>query len=135
MNLLGNSHFERLQSGLDAANLRNQVLANNIGNVDTPNYKRSHVAFENLLQREMDGMATTLSGNRTDTRHFQIGPSSRIPDAMVRTDHTTAMNNNGNNVDIDREMSLLAENQLRYNSYIQAVNHHIRMMRTAIEGR
>ena len=44
------------------------------------------------------------------------------------------MNNNQNNVDADREMSL-AENQLRYNSYIQAVNEQIRMMRTAIEGR
>jgi len=45
------------------------------------------------------------------------------------------MNNNGNNVDIDREMSLLAKNQLVYNLYIQQVNHDIKMMRTAIEGR
>lgn len=50
-------------------------------------------------------------------------------------DGSSSMNNNQNNVDADREMSLLAENQLRYNSYIQAVNEQIRMMRTAIEGR
>ncbi|KKO51307.1 flagellar basal body rod protein FlgB [Paenibacillus sp. DMB20] len=135
MNLLGSSSFERLESGLNAANLRNQVLANNIGNVDTPHYKRSEVAFESLLQKEMNGVKSTLSGNRTDSRHFVIGPSGRIPEPSIRTDQTSAMNNNGNNVDVEREMTLLAENQLRYNSYIQAVNNHIRIMRTAVEGR
>jgi flagellar basal-body rod protein FlgB len=45
------------------------------------------------------------------------------------------MNNNSNNVDIDREMALLAKNQLSYNLYIQQMNHDVKMMRTAIEGR
>ncbi|MGM1045294.1 flagellar basal-body rod protein FlgB [Paenibacillus uliginis N3/975] len=135
MNLLSNSSFQRLQSGLDAANLRNQVLANNIANVDTPYFKRSDVAFESLLQKEMNGVKSTLSGKRTDPKHFIIGPSSQIPEISVKTDDSSAMNNNGNNVDVEREMSLLAENQLRYNSYIQSVNEQIRIMRTVIEGR
>lgn len=135
MNLLSNSSFQRLQSGLDAANLRNQVLANNIANVDTPYFKRSDVAFESLLQKEMNGVKSTLSGKRTDPKHLIIGPSSQIPEISVKTDDSSAMNNNGNNVDVEREMSLLAENQLRYNSYIQSVNEQIRIMRTVIEGR
>lgn len=135
MNLLGSSSFEKLQGGLDAANLRNQALANNIANVDTPHYKRSDVAFESLLEEQMNGLNSTLSGKRTDTRHFEIGPSNQIPESQIHTDLTTSMNNNGNNVDIDREMALLAENQVRYNSYVQAVNNHIRIMRTAVEGR
>lgn len=135
MNLLSNSSFQRLQSGLDAANLRNRVLANNIANVDTPYFKRSDVAFESLLQKEMNGVKSTLSGNRTDPRHFIIGPSSEIPEASLSTDNSSAMNNNENNVDVEREMSLLAENQLRYNSYVQSVNEQIRIMRAAVEGR
>ncbi|MNW63735.1 flagellar basal body rod protein FlgB [compost metagenome] len=50
-------------------------------------------------------------------------------------DQSTSMNNNQNNVDIDREMSLLAENQLRYNAYIQQVSEQIKMMRVGVEGR
>lgn len=135
MNLLNNSSFQRLQSGLDAANLRNNVIANNIANVDTPHFKRSEVSFESLLKKEMDGAQLTLRGRRTDPRHFVIGPTGMIPEASVMKDGSSSMNNNDNNVDADREMSLLAENQLRYNSYIQAVNEQIRMMRTAVEGR
>lgn len=135
MNLLNNSSFQRLQSGLDAANLRNTVIANNIANVDTPHYKRSEVSFESFLKQEMNGAGLSLQGRRTDPRHFVIGPTGRIPQAMVMKDDSSSMNNNDNNVDVDREMSLLAENQLRYNSYVQAVNEQIRMMRTAVEGR
>ncbi|WP_422657301.1 flagellar basal body rod protein FlgB [Paenibacillus sp. EC2-1] len=135
MNLLSNSSFQKLQSGLDAANLRNQVLANNIANVDTPYFKRSDVSFESLLQKEMNGVKTTLPGKRTDPRHFEIGPSSNIPGISVNTDESSAMNNNGNNVDVEREMSLLAENQLRYNSYVQSVTEQIKIMRAAVEGR
>lgn len=135
MNLLSNSSFQRLQSGLDAANLRNQVLANNIANVDTPYFKRSDVAFESLLQKEMNGVKSTLPGKRTDPRHFVIGPSNHIPEVSVNTDESSAMNNNGNNVDVEREMSLLAENQLRYNSYVQSVTEQIKIMRAAVEGR
>lgn len=135
VNLLGSSSFQRLQGGLDAANARNVVITNNIANVDTPHFKRSEVAFESILKMEMSGMKTSLTGKRTDPRHFVIGPSSKLPSSTLQMDQSSAMNNNGNNVDIDREMSLLAENQLRYNSYVQAVNDQIRLMRAAVEGR
>lgn len=76
-----------------------------------------------------------LKGKVTDSRHFVIGPSSSVPTPVVTMDHSTSMNNNQNNVDIDKEMSLLAENQLRYNAYIQQVNEQIKMMRVGVEGR
>lgn len=57
-----------------------------------------------------------------------------MPAAVVSTDETTSMNNNGNNVDMDREQALSAENQLRYNSYIEQLNSQITMMRTVVQG-
>ncbi|MNE98318.1 flagellar basal body rod protein FlgB [compost metagenome] len=50
-------------------------------------------------------------------------------------DDRTAMNNNLNNVDIDSEMSLLAENKLRYDTYIEQLNYQVKMKRVATEGR
>ncbi|ASR47973.1 flagellar basal body rod protein FlgB [Paenibacillus kribbensis] len=135
MNLLGDISFQKLQAGVQAANTRQRVIANNISNVDTPYFKRSEVSFEELLQQQMDGDVTPLRGKVTNARHFQIGPVNSIPDAMVTKDGYSVMNNNMNNVDVDREMSLMAENQLRYNAYIQEINERIKMMRTAVEGR
>ncbi|MCC3381358.1 flagellar basal body rod protein FlgB [Paenibacillus farraposensis] len=135
MNLLGDMSFQKLQAGVQAANMRQRVLADNISNNDTPYFKRSEVSFEELLQQQMDGDVTPLRGKVTNARHFQIGPVNSIPDATVTKDEYSVMNNNMNNVDIDREMSLIAENQLRYNTYIQEINDRIKMMKTAVEGR
>lgn len=135
MQLLNGIGFQSLETALQAANLRQGVLANNIANVDTPYFKRSGVSFENLLKNEMSSSTPALSGQRTDERHLPIGLSSRLPAPAVQTDQSTAMNNNLNNVDIDSEMTQLAENQLRYNSYIEQINYQIKMKRTAVEGR
>lgn len=135
MGLLNSLSFQRLQGGIDAANIRQMVLANNVANVDTPNFKRSDVSFENLLRQQERGLQSNLPAKVTDVRHIRFGEQPGIPGAAVNTDKVTLMNNNENNVDIDREMALSAENQLRYNSYVQLVNSQITMMRTAVEGR
>ncbi|WP_315795323.1 flagellar basal body rod protein FlgB [Paenibacillus sp. BIC5C1] len=135
MNLLNDISFQRLQGALDASNIRQRTIADNIANADTPYFKRSDVAFEEMLQEQMSGDMPVLKGKVTDSRHFVIGPSSSIPTPVVNMDQSTSMNNNQNNVDVDKEMSLLAENQLRYNAYIQQVNEQIKMMRVGVEGR
>ncbi|ASA22268.1 flagellar basal body rod protein FlgB [Paenibacillus donghaensis] len=135
MGLLNGVSFQRLQGGIDAANDRHVVLANNVANQDIPNFKRSDVSFESILQQQEGGLKPTLNAKVTDNRHFQFGTNTLVPAAVVSTDETTSMNNNGNNVDIEREMSLAAENQLRYNSYVGQLNNQISMLRTVIEGR
>jgi flagellar basal-body rod protein FlgB len=129
------SYFKLLERSLQAASLRQAVIANNIANVDTPKFKRSDVRFEDLLQQELNGSVAQISGRRTDPRHMYIGHSGKEVTPEVVTDHTTAMNNNLNNVDIDAEMALLAKNQLRYNTLIQQVNHEIRLAKIALEAR
>ncbi|CAM4342488.1 flagellar basal body rod protein FlgB [Paenibacillus phoenicis] len=135
MQLLNGLGFDRLETAIQAANLRQGVIANNIANVDTPYFKRSSVSFESMLQAEMNGNMPALQGRRTDVRHFVIGPTTEVPEPVVSVDQSTAMNNNQNNVDIDSEMTKLAENQLRYNAYIEQLNYLIKMKRTVVEGR
>ncbi|MFH5183165.1 flagellar basal body rod protein FlgB [Paenibacillus sp. TAB 01] len=132
MNILNKPGFMQMERSLDAASLRQKVIADNIANVDTPYFKRSEVRFEDLLQNELNG--SSIEGKRTDPRHFYIGkPAS--PDPQIVRDNLSAINNNLNNVDVDYEMSLMAKNQLRYNVMIQEVNGDIKKMRTAIGGR
>jgi len=136
--LIQTGAMDRAGRALDASLLRQNVIANNIANVDTPNFKRSEVRFESLLQQELSAYKSSFVGFRTDPRHFIIGKGKSSGDpihAETITDHNSTMNNNGNNVDIDYEMSLMAKNQLAYSTLIQQLNHNIKMTRTAIDGR
>jgi flagellar basal-body rod protein FlgB len=134
--LLNGASFQRMEGALQAAEMRQRIISNNVANNDTPHFKRSEVLFEELLEQSMGNKSKQLVGKRTHEKHILIGSeSSTIPVPKLTTDETTSMNNNQNNVDIDREMSLLAKNQLSYNVYVQQINHEVKKMRIAIEGR
>lgn len=136
MKLLTGASFQRLEGAVQAAEMRQAVLSNNIANDDTPNFKRSEVVFEQLLEQEMGKNGSKeLIGNRTNEKHILINGSSSMPVAKILTDQLTTINNNENNVDIEREMSLLAKNQMSYNFYVQQINHDVAMLRIGIEGR
>lgn len=125
-----------LERSLDAVSLRHRVIANNIANVDTPNFKRSEVRFEQYLLQEIEAGKRRIEGKRTDARHIPIGRSSSSSlRAEVVTDDSTSFNNNNNNVDIEYEMTLLAENQLKYNLLIERTNGYFKSIRTAIDRR
>ncbi len=99
---------------LDAGMLRARVIANNVANVTTPEYKRVEVSFEDELRHALD--RTRLKGMKTDSRHLDIGRKniSRVKPRAYRPNDPT-MSSGVNNVDIDMEMAKLAENQLMYN--------------------
>lgn len=136
MDVLGGAAFQRLESALNAATTRHNVLSNNIANVDVPYFKRSDVVFEELLARTIKGSGVgPLSGKLTHPKHIPINNTFPTPYPETVTNETSSINNNQNNVDIEKEMALLAENQLRYNLLVQQINHEVKMMRTGIEGR
>ncbi|MGN7453829.1 flagellar basal body rod protein FlgB [Paenibacillus pasadenensis] len=119
-----------------AAESRQQIISDNISNAETPFFKRSELVFEELLAEQLGTSGSgTLELIRTNERHLPIGPGASVPAPKLVTDETSVMNNNGSNVDVEREMALLAKNQLKYNSYVQQINHEITMLRTAIDGR
>lgn len=134
MRMFGSS-IQSLQQSLNAAQLRQNVISHNIANVDTPNFKRSYVEFESLLQ-EAAGRQRLLEGTRTHPMHIPIGHRhGEAVQPRVIQDESTKFNNNRNNVDIDAEMAALAKNQLRYNSMVQQISHEFGMLRTSIGRR
>ncbi|QGG56665.1 flagellar basal body rod protein FlgB [Paenibacillus sp. B01] len=136
MNVLGGADFGRLVGAMRAAESRQQIISDNISNAETPFFKRSELVFEELLAEQLGTSGSrTLELIRTNERHLPIGPGTSVPAPKLVTDETSVMNNNGSNVDVEREMALLAKNQLKYNSYVQQINHEITMLRTAIDGR
>lgn len=116
---------------LDAASLRQQVTADNIANVDTPGFRRSFVRFEDELQRALTGRQ--LQGYKTHARHIPVGRlrASEVQ-LKVELDTSTTMRNDGNNVDIDREMALNAAAELQYAALVQATSARYAQLRSAM---
>ena len=137
MDLLNSPSFHMLEKSMDAAALRQKVIANNIANVDTPFFKKSRVVFEDILRQQINSQnQPAFRGYRTHERHIPIPGGELQPlEPQIIQDQSTLMNNNMNNVDIDYEMSLMSKNVLRYNLLTSQVNHEIGMLRTAIGGR
>lgn len=135
--LLSTDTLNLVQRGLDASALAHSVIANNIANVDTPGFKRSAVDFGSQLQQAMSARANAadeLSMVRTDPRDFGGDPAVALGDVKpsVVTDRSTSLRNDGNNVDIDKEVALLAENTIRYQSLAQILQHEYAEMMDAI---
>lgn len=106
-----------LNKAADAAWTRNDVLANNIANMDTPGYKRQDVDFESQLKQAM----RSTRFKSVDARVDAINDTE--PETRVYTDASGfSYRLDGNNVDIDTETARLAENQIKYNGLVQSMN-------------
>ena len=130
--IMNSSNFNYLGRGLAAANLRQEVISNNIANVNTPNFKKSDVVFEELLAKEI-GMDDSgrLPLVRTHDRHLPVGMIGGAK-ASIQEDDTTTVRVDNNNVDIDIEMASLAKNQLYYNAMATELGGYVNKLKNVI---
>jgi flagellar basal-body rod protein FlgB len=125
-----------LEKSLGAAWARNDVISQNIANVDTPNYKRKDVAFEDYLKQSLED--DNLEGITTDERHIPINSKDidSIVPVQTQDNSDTSMRLDGNNVDIDSEEAYLAKNTIQYNTLVQLINSNYSKMKNIIrEGK
>lgn len=117
-----------LNKAADASWLRQQTIANNIANVDTPDYKRQDVDFESVLERELKHFQYETLDEKIDRVDLKrLGRVSAYVDAeeySYRID--------GNNVDIDQETAYLAKNQIVYQGLTSAMSQEFSRTKTVI---
>ncbi|MBP7901211.1 MAG: flagellar basal body rod protein FlgB [Spirochaetes bacterium] len=127
-----------LERALDAESVRRKVISNNVANVDTPHFKRSEVNFESELKRAIEQnrelAENDYPGAVTEERHIPFiqmrdvkGVGSRI-----NLDYSTSLRNDGNNVDIEKEMVDAAKNLMRYNAFITSLNQNFKVLKMAM---
>jgi flagellar basal-body rod protein FlgB len=108
-----------LTQGLTAASLRQRVLAHNIANVSTPGFKRSRVEFETQLS---DALRRGDEGDAVQ------------PEVITEVDRIGRPD--GNNVDVELEMTRMTENQLWYAALVRQLSDHYSRLRMVIhDGR
>lgn len=130
--LLNSPKISVLEKALSASSLRNKVISNNIANVNTPDFKKSEVSFEEQLEGAMNN--SKISVAKTHERHFPIKLHSIEP--SINTITTTSLRSDGNNVDIDVEMANLAKNSIYYDAVAQQISKYFAGIKSAInEGK
>lgn len=128
------NHTDLLQKSLDVTALRQEVIANNIANGDTPGYKAQHVEFESVFRKALEGNGDLAMKTSSD-RHIGNGTGSPFDvSPTIVTESGTTMRMDGNNVDVDSEMTELAANTIQYQTTIQLLNNEFSRLRTAIKG-
>ena len=132
--IFNSSNFNYLPRAMTAANIRQEVIAHNVANVNTPNYRKSVVEFEDVLAREIYGDEPDgkLKLVRTHRKHLPVASLKVHAEPAVVQDHTTIMRVDDNNVDIDIEMATLAKNQLYYNAIATQFGGHVSKLKNAI---
>ena len=117
-----------LNRAADAAWQRNEAISNNIANVDTPGYKRQDVAFESVLQK-------ALGNNRYESMDEKVSNInlSRLRGRAYVDYANYSYRLDGNNVDIENENVMLAENQLKYQGLISSINQEFTNVQTVMK--
>ncbi|MDN3513482.1 MAG: flagellar basal body rod protein FlgB [Candidatus Brocadia sp.] len=111
-----------LEKMLDVSALKHKVIANNIANINTPGYKKMEVSFAGQLEKTIKD----TSVNKIDKMQPKIVISKDGTDGAVRND--------GNNVDMDKEVASLMKNTLSYNIYTQLLAKKMELLKSAIEN-
>ncbi len=125
--------FSVLKKGLNYSLYQHDLIADNIANVSTVNYKRKDLDFKGLLQSSMEN---SLLAARTHEGHISLTPEDTLNASLFVTQpNVTDVNDDNNNVDLDKEIVNMSNNSIYYNSLATLVNFKLRMLKEVISER
>jgi flagellar basal-body rod protein FlgB len=126
--------FNVMKSKLGYLSARQGVIAQNVANVDTPNYRARDVAepdFKKMAMQSGRSPAQKLPMHTTNAHHMIVAGHVAAFDAIERK-NTYELNPDGNNVTIEEEMMKAAGNQAEYTKVLNLYRKTVDMFKTAI---
>ena len=122
------NYINLLSKAADASWVRNTVLNNNLANVSTPGFKRSDIAFEDYLKKELSSAATNVFMDQAvagvDLSKLNVTTYVDQKELSYRLD--------GNNVDVDVENANLAQNSIRYYTLLDSITQEFSRIRMVL---
>jgi flagellar basal-body rod protein FlgB len=131
------------ETALNLREKRQQVLASNIANADTPNYKARDIDFNKALQTALSnsggagGSSTSAASGMTKTTftHLSGNASPDSIDGVPLLYSNPAQGSiDGNTVDMDMQRNTFTDNAMRYEASLTFLSSKIKSMLTAIQG-
>ncbi len=133
MKTLVDNQFRFHQTALNLQAYRQELLASNIANADTPHFKARDIDFKSALQGAMKAARSGVALQTTHAGHITGGASASAENyAKYRTELQSSVD--GNTVNMDIERAAFAENALRYEASVTFINGMLRSLNTALTG-
>lgn len=127
-----NNEFKFMQDALNLRAYRQQVLASNIANSDTPNYKARDIDFAKELQRAQGVQTGRLNMSVTSHGHLQPAGGMLNAEALYRSAVQPSVD--GNTVDMDVERAQFADNAIHYQFLVEQLRGNFKDMLTAVQS-
>lgn len=121
MALFDTTAFRIMEQGLTLLSKQQSIIAQNIANQDTPDYKCKYLYFAGALKEKLDE-----NGQTTGKKRLELV-------STIYTDNNTKDQPDGNNVDNDTQQALFVKNAIQYEAIINQMNSEFNMMRTAMK--
>lgn len=119
------------EAALNIRSQRAEVLANNLANADTPNFKARDIDFSKALEQAQTSQSSGL--NRTHSKHLDSAIGTEIPGLSYRIP-TQPDTGDGNSVDAQYEQTKFAENAMQYETSLRFLDGKIKGLLSAIRG-
>jgi flagellar basal-body rod protein FlgB len=131
--------FDKTMSGLQTAltmrQLKQNVTTANIANAETPGYQAKKLDFEGALERalDLDGLRGMSTSNEN---HITVGGQTAKVKPDIYNNPEGAVSNDGNTVDLEKEMATLSENAIMYKAALNLINKKLAALKyAASDGR
>lgn len=122
------------QAALNLRAARQELMASNIANADTPNYKARDIDFASALQGALAGSGQKLQVAVTSPQHLAGATGESVMGAPVQYRQPLQPSADGNTVDMDVERAQFADNALRYEASVTFVSADVKNVLAALQG-
>lgn len=126
--------FQFQQAALNLRAARQELIASNIANADTPNYKAKDIDFVKALQGALEGSGEKLQVAVTSPQHLAGGSGESVMGAPVQYRKPLQPSADGNTVDMDVERAQFADNALRYEASVRFISDKAKEVLSALQG-
>jgi flagellar basal-body rod protein FlgB len=126
--------FQFNQAALNLRAARQELIAANIANADTPNYKAKDIDFASALQGAMSGSGGGLPMTTTSPGHVSEMSGESVLGAPILYRTVIQPSADGNTVDMDVERAQFADNALRYEASVKFVSDQVKDVLAALQG-
>ncbi|GAB1234960.1 flagellar basal body rod protein FlgB [Ferrigenium sp. UT5] len=126
--------FQFHQTALNLRAARQELLASNIANADTPNYKARDIDFTSALQGALQGDGTALPLLTSAAAHLQAAGGETVMGAPVQYRIPAQPSADGNTVEMDTERAQFADNALRYEASVRFISERGKDVLAALQG-
>lgn len=124
--------LKTLATALNMRQMRQELIASNVANAETPGYKAKRIDFEEALARAID-LDEQQSLKSNDERHFNVGGGGfENLEPTIYEDANGILSEDGNTVDRDAEMAKMAENKILYDATVQLLNKKLGLLKYVI---